>query len=107
MYDETVIEEAARRIRDAAPGAEVILFGSHARGDARADSDLDLLVIEPTIAESPREEVRLRRALRGLGLFADLIVVSAAEASRLRDEPSTWIHRRGWSGGPGSVRRGV
>lgn len=31
----------------AAPGAEVILYGSEARGEARADSDFDLLILTP------------------------------------------------------------
>ena len=91
MDDDERIEEAARRIRAAAPGAQVILFGSRARGEARADSDVDLLVVEATVEDSSREEVRLRRALRGLGLFADIVVVTAAQASRLRDEPSSIV----------------
>lgn len=91
MYDESVIEEAARRIADAAPGAQVILFGSHARGEAREDSDLDLLVVEPTVDDAPREEVRLRRTLRGLNLFADVVVVSASDAERLRGVPSSVV----------------
>lgn len=91
VYREGVIEEAARRIRDAAPGAQVILFGSHARGTARPDSDVDLLVVEPAVEDTSREEVRLRRTLRGLGLFADVVVVSAAQAAKLRDEPCSVV----------------
>lgn len=91
MYDDGVIREAARRIVAAAPGARVILFGSHARGEAREDSDLDLLVIERTVDDAPREEVRLRRTLRGLGLFADVVVVSTADAERLRSDPSSVV----------------
>lgn len=91
VYDDAVIAEAARRIRDAAPGAQVILFGSHARGAPRADSDLDLLVVEPQVEDASREEVRLRRALRGLGLFADVVVVSSADVRRLRDVPGSVV----------------
>ena len=54
MYDDAVIEEAASRITDAAPGSRVILFGSHARGHVREDSDLDLLVIEPVVEDTAR-----------------------------------------------------
>ena len=91
VYDDAVIAEAARRIRDAAPGAEVILFGSHARGAAHADSDLDLLVVKQQVDDASREEVRLRRTLRGLGLFADIVVVSSADARRLRDVPGSVV----------------
>ena len=47
MTEEALIEEAGRRLSAAAPDADVILFGSRARGESRPDSDLDLLVIEP------------------------------------------------------------
>lgn len=32
-------------VRQAAPTAETILFGSEARGEARPDSDIDLLIL--------------------------------------------------------------
>ena len=76
--DQFLIDEVGRRLAAAAPGAKVILFGSRARGQARSNSDLDLLVIEP--GEVPRrraESARLRRELRGLGLALDVVVVSA------------------------------
>jgi predicted nucleotidyltransferase len=81
VFDETVIAEAGRRLSEAAPpGTRVILFGSHARGHAGKYSDLDFLVIEPFVDDLIDESVRLRRTLRGLGVFADVIVVSEGEA---------------------------
>lgn len=73
---ENLIAEAGRRLAAAAPNARVVLFGSHARGDAGPDSDLDLLVIEPEVQSRRAEFVRLRGALRGLGVPIDLVVVS-------------------------------
>jgi predicted nucleotidyltransferase len=41
---ESQLQQMAAEIRDVIPGAEVRLFGSHAQGDARPDSDIDLLI---------------------------------------------------------------
>jgi predicted nucleotidyltransferase len=54
----------------------VILFGSHARGEERPDSDVDFLVIEPAIEDRFAEAVRLSDLLGGLGVPADVVVVS-------------------------------
>jgi predicted nucleotidyltransferase len=89
MADEALIAEAGRRLAAAAPGAKVILFGSRARGDARPDSDLDLLVIEPKQVQARRAETaRLKRELRGLEVALDVIVVSAKDAEQ-------WGHFKG------------
>jgi len=70
----------------------VILFGSYARGDANAASDLDLLVIEPE-AHAPRaESARLRRELRDLEVALDVIVVSRKQAEHLGKVPGTMVN---------------
>ena len=92
MFDDRVIDEAARRLSAAAPGARVILFGSHARREAGARSDLDFLVVEPVVEDAAGESVRLRRTLRGLGIFADIVVVSSAEAERWKRMRGSLIH---------------
>lgn len=40
VVDETLIAEAGRRLAAAAPDSQVILFGSHARGEANPHSDV-------------------------------------------------------------------
>ncbi|MGN6373675.1 MAG: nucleotidyltransferase domain-containing protein [Solirubrobacteraceae bacterium] len=93
VIDEATIDEAAQRIADASPpGTRVILFGSHARGDAGKHSDLDFLVIEPEVENAAEESVRLRRTLRGLLLAADVIVTSEQRARDWRDVKGSLIH---------------
>jgi len=77
VFDERLIAEAGQRIREAAPpNSRVILFGSHARGEANEDSDLDFLVIERDVEDRHAEQVRLRRVLRSLRIPVDVLVVS-------------------------------
>jgi uncharacterized protein len=86
----TTIEKSVELLLDAAPaGSKVILFGSHARGDARPDSDLDFLVIEPNVADHRREMVRLRHVLQPLRVPADVLVTTAAIFAEWRDTPGT------------------
>ena len=47
VVDEPLLRSIAAEIQAAIPGAEVRLFGARARGTARPDSDLDLLVTVP------------------------------------------------------------
>jgi predicted nucleotidyltransferase len=59
-------------------GTRVIVFGSRARGDARPDSDVDLLVIEPELKDRVAEMVRLSSLLGRSLIPADVIVMSQA-----------------------------
>jgi predicted nucleotidyltransferase len=60
--DEPLLRTITAEIQAAIPGAEVRLFGSRARGTARPDSDLDLLVTVPaTGSRSIYSCIRIRR----------------------------------------------
>lgn len=94
MSEEAITLEAqvAERLAAAAPDAQVILFGSRARGEAGGASDLDILVIEPKVPSPRAEFVRLRAALRGLGVPIDLVVVSSQEVEQWRHMPGTMVN---------------
>ena len=88
-------------VREAAPET-VILFGSHARGDARADSDVDLMVVEdePFSAQRSRraEYSRLSMALRDIPYAKDILLYSRAEFEYWKDSPNHVVgraHREG------------
>jgi uncharacterized protein len=87
------IEQAGLLLAQAAPPqSKVLLFGSHSRGDARADSDFDFLVIEPSIASKAQEMVRLRGVLDPLRVAADVVVVSHDYAEEWGNVPGTMLH---------------
>lgn len=92
MIDSAQIDAAVRTLAEAAGPARILLFGSHARGDAGAESDLDFLVIEPQVADRAKEMVRLRRALRPLRLPVDVLVYSADEVERWGHQPGSVVY---------------
>jgi predicted nucleotidyltransferase len=70
----------------------VILFGSQARGEAGAGSDLDFLVIERDVTDRHAEMVRLRSALRSLRRPIDVLVYSEAEVEEWGAVAGTALH---------------
>ena len=91
---EAMIDRAGRALIDAAPApAKVILFGSHARGDADDGSDFDFLVIEETVPNRLAEAVRLRDALGDFNAPVDVIVMDAALAERRARVRGTMVNR--------------
>ena len=99
MIAANTVDRAVQALALAAPNAEqIVLFGSHARGDADAGSDLDFLVIETTVENRAREMVRLRRALRPLRIAVDVLVYSRDEVTSWGKQPGTalyWALREG------------
>jgi predicted nucleotidyltransferase len=81
------LQEAVRRLVEAAHPARVILFGSWARGDARPDSDVDLLVIEEEVNDLREEATRLYRALAGLVMAVDIVVAAREKFEYWKDTP--------------------
>jgi uncharacterized protein len=92
MITETDIDMAVRRLAEAADPTQILVFGSHARGDAHEDSDLDLLVIEQVVEDRAAEMVRLRRALRPLRIPVDVLVHSAADVERWGQQPGSALY---------------
>ena len=66
---------------------QVILFGSFARGDDRHDSDIDLLVVFPEIANKFDAAVDVRGAVDDLPVAKDIVVTTPEEISRRGDMP--------------------
>ncbi|HJY80460.1 MAG TPA: nucleotidyltransferase domain-containing protein [Candidatus Binatia bacterium] len=60
----------------------LILFGSHARGDAKPESDIDLLVVLPQVTNKRQAAIEIRRALADLPVCKDIIVTTPEEIIR-------------------------
>lgn len=82
------IRRAVERIVTAGNPQRVIVFGSTVRGEAGPNSDVDFLVVTKDLVDRPREEsVRLRRALRGISMPMDILVISEGRLKELADQP--------------------
>jgi transcriptional regulator with XRE-family HTH domain len=67
----------------------VILFGSHARGTADADSDVDLLVVMDVADSRRRTGARIGAALHDFQVPKDIVVTTPDAFQRRRAVPGT------------------
>jgi len=66
------------RVAAAVDPQAIWLFGSRARGDARPDSDFDLLVVgKPESGLTSDDYEKVDQAINGLGIGCDLVPCSA------------------------------
>jgi uncharacterized protein len=85
-----ILARCLEAFAQALPIEQVILFGSHARGQARVDSDVDLCVVTGGLQSQHRTAIALRKAigeLRGKPSLS-IVPISAArleEKKRSRD----------------------
>jgi predicted nucleotidyltransferase len=92
MITETQISNVINNIIDFMHPAKIILFGSYARGNARDDSDVDLLIIKQSPLPRYKRCLGLRRRLRGNKIPLDPICYTPDEIEQWRDVPSSFIH---------------
>lgn len=82
------VQAAVEKIIETAQPRQIILFGSYIRGRMHRDSDLDVLVVSGDPVDNPRQEsVRIRRALKGISMPMDILVVSERRLKELADTP--------------------
>lgn len=79
--------EAVRRIVAAVKPRRVIVFGSQARNEGSADSDLDLMVIVDQEGREVERSIELRRTLSGLIMAVDILITSQKKFDHWCDTP--------------------
>ena len=85
------IDEMVRRITERFDPDQIILFGSHARGTARPDSDVDLLVVMPVAGSKRETQIAIRCALHDIHVAKDIIVATPDEVEKRRNIVGTII----------------
>lgn len=88
---EELLQEAVRQILSVGSPEKIVLFGSWARGQARPNSDLDLLIIEESDLPRYRRVGRYRMALLSLFPAKDIVVWTPSEVALWRDVPNAFI----------------
>lgn len=86
-----ILHEVTRRIVEVSAPERIILFGSYARGDFGPDSDVDLLVIKDGVDSTSAETGRIYRALQGIDVPIDVVVVRTSYVQRYGDLVGTIV----------------
>jgi predicted nucleotidyltransferase len=90
QQSDNTLAAIAEVVRSALPKAQILLFGSHARGQATPDSDYDVLII----ADRPLDihtklalRTDIRKQLLERGIRCDILLQSAQEIQRKKELP--------------------
>ncbi len=97
ISNETLLEVKERLVDGFAP-SRIILFGSQARGTADDRSDVDILVVCSFEGKRRHLMLEMDRALRGLNLARDIMILTPEEFELDRHIPGT-IARPAWREG--------
>jgi predicted nucleotidyltransferase len=87
-----VLDDIVRRIVEVARPKRIILFGSAARGEQGAHSDVDLLVVVPDGVPRRKTAQAIYRRLAGLGVSKDVVVVTECDVVEYGDNPTLVLY---------------
>lgn len=82
---QSCIERMVKRIVKKFHPERIILFGSHARGDAGLDSDVDLLIVMPVQGSKREKRIEIRMALHDIKIAKDILVSRPDEFAWRKD----------------------
>ena len=79
MTVDEVVERMVQRIVSGFSPEKIILFGSQARGDARPDSDVDLLVVLSACENRKAVTISMMKSVADLPIGKDIVVTTTRE----------------------------
>ena len=89
VITQSQIQRIVRRIVRKFRPDRVILFGSHARGEGGADSDVDLLIVMPVKGSKREKRIEIGVTLSDFGVPLDIVLATPAELEARRRIPGT------------------
>ncbi len=90
--DQETLNAIIQRVVEVAKPDKIILFGSAARDQMGANSDVDLLVIKSGDFHRGRLTEEIYMNLFGVGQAVDIVVVTPEDVERYRDSLALVIH---------------
>lgn len=91
MINEQDIKQVAERLGQTIDAESVILFGSHARGDANEHSDVDLLIVAESNLPRFKRSRQLYESLNPYPFGIDLVVYTPDEIEKARQSPLSFV----------------
>ena len=91
MQAETAIRKIVARIARQFHPEKIVLFGSHARGAAGPDSDVDLLVVMPVHGSRRQQATTIDKALWGIDVPVDIVVATPEQVDLGKERIGSFI----------------
>ena len=86
-----LLQEAVHRILQAGSPLKIVLIGSRAGGEARPESDLDILIIEESTLPRYKRSPPYFRALGGIFPAYDVVVWTPQEVASWANVPNFFV----------------
>ena len=89
--NQQLLADIVKKLLIAGSPRKVVLFGSRATGNARPDSDIDLLIVEDSELPRYKRSGRYRKALIGVFPSKDIVVWTPEEIAEWSAVPNSFI----------------
>ncbi len=91
MTQAALLDHVTKTIVERFHPKRIVVFGSHARGEARPDSDLDLFIEMDTPSRPPDRAIEVSRVFGLRSWPMDIVVYTPEEVERLRHVNGTLL----------------